>query len=96
VLEISNTGNGSDYVRFCKAAGVAPHPARMPEDLIRFFVRLLTDENDLVFDPFAGSNTTGAVAEGMKRRWLSVEQSMDYIIGSRGRFPTITVPPEKV
>jgi DNA modification methylase len=87
VLEISNTGNGSQYVRHCKAAGVPAHPARMPEDLIRFFLRLLTQEGDLVLDPFAGSNTTGAVSEAMGRQWIGVEQNMDYIVGSRGRFP---------
>ena len=41
------------------------HPARMPADLVEFFVKFVTDENDLVFDPFGGSNTTGAVAENL-------------------------------
>ena len=35
----------------------------MPEPLIEFFVKFLTDPGDVVFDPFAGSNTTGSVAE---------------------------------
>jgi hypothetical protein len=35
----------------------------MPPELAEFFIRFLTDENDLVLDPFAGSNTTGAVAQ---------------------------------
>jgi hypothetical protein len=30
-------------------------------ELPRFFIRFLTDPGDLVLDPFAGSNTTGAV-----------------------------------
>ena len=37
-------------------------------------------------DPFAGSNTTGAVAEGLGRSWLGVEAHLDYAKGSRGRF----------
>jgi DNA modification methylase len=35
----------------------------MPTEIAEFFIRFLTDPGDLVFDPFAGSNTTGAVAE---------------------------------
>ena len=36
--------------------------------------------------PFAGSNTTGAVAEALRRKWVSIEANRDYIRGSRGRF----------
>jgi DNA modification methylase len=45
----------------------------MPTDLVEFFIRFLTDTGDLVFDPFAGSNTTGAVAEALGRRWMTCE-----------------------
>jgi site-specific DNA-methyltransferase (cytosine-N4-specific) len=37
-------------------------------------------------DPFAGSNTTGAVAEDLKRRWLSIEKRWDYAGASVSRF----------
>ena len=62
------------------------HPARMPTELAEFFIRFLTDKNDLVFDPFGGSNTTGAAAEQMKRQWLTIEPQLDYIEGSKGRL----------
>jgi site-specific DNA-methyltransferase (cytosine-N4-specific) len=58
----------------------------MPELLVEFFIRFLTDENDVVLDPFAGSNTTGAVAERLKRRWLAIEASEAYVESSRLRF----------
>ena len=35
--------------------------------------KLVTKEGDLVMDPFAGSNTTGAVAQRLKRKWIGVE-----------------------
>jgi DNA modification methylase len=47
---------------------------RFPAALPKFFLKLLTDEGDLVLDPFAGSNTTGAVAEALHRRWIAVEK----------------------
>jgi site-specific DNA-methyltransferase (cytosine-N4-specific) len=68
-----NTESNSLYLRLCKRFGVRPHPARFPEALPEFFVKLLTGPGDLVVDFFAGSNTTGAVAEQLGRRWLSVD-----------------------
>jgi site-specific DNA-methyltransferase (cytosine-N4-specific) len=58
----------------------------MPSTLVEFFVKFLTDEGDTVLDPFAGSNTTGAVAQSLERRWLSVEADWTYATHSIGRF----------
>jgi DNA methylase len=86
VLTYANTAATDPYLAYCEKIGIDPHPARMHADVARFFVRLLTRSGGLVFDPFAGSNTTGAVAQGLKRRWLSLDRDADYLRGSRGRF----------
>ncbi|NDJ23514.1 site-specific DNA-methyltransferase [Nostoc sp. B(2019)] len=86
LLEIANTESNSTYLRQCKAAGVKPHPARFPQGFAEFFIKFLTDESDIVLDPFAGSNTTGFVAETLQRQWISFEINEDYVIGSRYRF----------
>lgn len=86
VIEVSNTVSTDAYRRFCNDNKLPIHPARMAPKLAEFFISFLTDEIDLVLDPFAGSNTTGAVAEDLNRQWLSVEPNLDYIKGSRGRF----------
>ena len=86
LLEIANTESNSAYLRRCKAAGIKPHPARFPQGFAEFFIKFLTDEGDIVLDPFAGSNTTGFVAEILQRQWISFEINEDYIIGSRYRF----------
>jgi site-specific DNA-methyltransferase (cytosine-N4-specific) len=39
---------------------------------------MLTEPGDIVLDMFSGSNTTGAVAERLNRRWLAFEISRDY------------------
>jgi site-specific DNA-methyltransferase (cytosine-N4-specific) len=54
--------------------------------LPEFFIRLLTDPGDLVVDIFAGSNTTGMVAESEGRRWLAFELNRDYVAASVLRF----------
>ena len=86
VLPIANTANRSTYHQRCKEREVARHPAAMPDALVRFFVQFLTEPGDLVLDPFAGSNTTGAVAEELGRRWVSLEANPDYAEMSRVRF----------
>ena len=44
-----------------------------PERLIKRVLELATNPGDLVLDSFAGSGTTGAVAQKMGRRWIMVE-----------------------
>jgi adenine-specific DNA-methyltransferase len=44
-----------------------------PERLLERVLRLSTTEGDWVLDSFAGSGTTGAVAQKMGRRWIMVE-----------------------
>src|SRR5262249_50142471 len=45
-----------------------------------------TDEGDILLDPVAGSNTTGAVAERLERRWNAVERVEEYLRSSKFRF----------
>ncbi len=86
LLKVANTLSSDDYRKFCVEHGVPVHPARMPSTLVEFFVKFLTDEGDIVLDPFAGSNTTGAVAQTLHRRWLSVEAEWRYAAHSISRF----------
>ena len=58
----------------------------MPLELASFFIEFLTDEGDIVLDPFGGSNTTGFCAERAKRKWISIEANEDYGKQSMIRF----------
>jgi len=86
VFICGNNDSNGHYLSRCKKAGVKPHPARFPVQLPTFFVKLLTDKDDLVVDPFAGSNTTGKACEDLGRRWLALELRRDYLDASRFRF----------
>jgi site-specific DNA-methyltransferase (cytosine-N4-specific) len=86
MLKFGNNAANDAYTIRCKERGIKIHPARFPSALPEFFLKLLTDEGDLVYDPFAGSNTTGAVAEKLARRWLASESVEEYLKGSKFRF----------
>ena len=70
-------------------AKIKVHPARMSPVIPEFFIKFLTNEKDIVLDPFAGSNTTGNVAEILKRKWLSVEKDETFASSSIVKFNNI-------
>ena len=96
VISASNTASNDYYQRRCKEEGIKPHPARFPQALPEFVIGLCTEPGDLVLDPFAGSNTTGRVAETLDRRWLAFELDENYIQTSQFRFeidaPLVVTP----
>src|ERR1700687_4137151 len=89
MLKMGNNAANDAYTRRCKEGGTKIHPARFPAALPKFFIKLLTQEGDLVIDPFAGSNTTGAVAESLKRRWIACEAVEEYLKASTFRFEVV-------
>jgi DNA modification methylase len=86
LLTIPNSESNGAYLAGCKAVGTRGHPARFPARLPEFFIRFLTNPGDLVVDIFAGSNTTGQVAEAEGRQWIAMELEREYIASSAFRF----------
>lgn len=86
VIIAANTASKDIYLKQCKANDVEIHPARMAPAIPEFFIKFLTHEDDVVLDCFGGSNTTGAIAEKLNRRWITVELDPIYYRGSQFRF----------
>ena len=86
VITAANTRSNDPYLEYCKKNGLRLHPARMPDKIANFFISFLTDPDDVVLDPFAGSNVTGAVAESLRRRWICIESDPEYAEASKSRF----------
>ncbi len=89
LLKLGNNAANDVYTIRCKEAGVKIHPARFPAAIPDFFVKFLTAEGEVVLDPFAGSNTTGAVAEKLRRRWIVCDTVAEYLDASKFRFDII-------
>ena len=70
----SEAGNNHEAREEAKAANPEdPFSTPKPEKLLKRILELSTAPGDLVLDSFAGSGTTGAVAQKMGRRWVMVE-----------------------
>lgn len=86
LLSIPNSDSCDKYLKVCRSLNLKPHSARMPKKLVEFFVKSLTSEQDLVVDPFGGSNTTGFVAQSLNRRWTTIDNNKHFIGTSLFRF----------
>ncbi len=86
VLELGNNESNSVYMLKSKENGKKAHPARFPSRFPEFFIKFLTDEGDTVFEPFAGSNMTGYMAEQLERKWIACEINEAYMKNSMLRF----------
>ena len=62
------------------------HPCQFPVGLVVRLVRALSNEDEIVFDPFAGSCSTAVAALSQKRRFIGCELNKDYVKISRKRI----------
>lgn len=62
------------------------HGAMQPTAIADFFIRFLSQPDDLVVDPFGGTIRTGLAAERVGRRWLVTEWILEYLRGAAELF----------
>jgi len=68
----------NNVLHLAAEAGNKSHSAAYPEKLPEFFIKLFTQSNDLVYDPFMGSGTTAKVAIDLNRNFVGSEISEEY------------------
>jgi site-specific DNA-methyltransferase (adenine-specific) len=62
------------------------HQTQKPIALMELLVRLFSDKNELILDPFAGSGTIGVAAIRLGRRFLGWETNREYAEIARKRL----------
>jgi DNA modification methylase len=74
----SDTVRPSNVITGSSSNANIGHPAVYPLYLPEFFIKLMTESNDVVLDPFMGSGTTGAAAKNLNRNFIGIELDQDY------------------
>ena len=62
------------------------HSAAFPIDLPKWFIRLLTDPDDIVLDPFIGSGTTALAAIQLGRNYIGIDTKREFVEISKSRI----------
>lgn len=61
------------------------HPTQKPLALLTRIIMASTQQGEWVLDPFCGSSTTGIAANLLNRRFLGIEQELNFIDMGRNR-----------
>jgi len=71
-------GTADSAKRYLKSLfpNLVPFETPKPEQLAARIIHIASNPGDLVLDIYAGSGTTAAVSQKMKRRWLTVEKEV--------------------
>ena len=70
--------------------GQGKHPAQKPLELVSRCIQACTVVDDIIFDPFSGSGTTGVAALSMNRKFVGIENNAEYVDLSIRRLSNIT------
>ncbi len=62
------------------------HPTQKPEKLIAKLILASSRPDDIVLDPFLGSGTSAVVARKLGRRYIGIEQNLEYCCWSLKRL----------
>ena len=86
VWEIPATGGAE---RLKDDQGDKLHSTQKPEELLKRIIMASSKPGDVVFDPFMGSGTTGAMAKYLRREWFGIEREARYVEAARKRIDVV-------
>ena len=66
-------------------------PTQKPVKLLQRVIELVTNENDIVLDPFCGSGTTCVAAKSLNRKFIGIDKNPDAISLSNKRLSEMII-----
>lgn len=67
------------------------HPTQKPIKVMEWIIKRLTNENDTILDPFAGSGSTGVAALNLNRKFIGIELDKNYFNMAKERIESICI-----
>jgi site-specific DNA-methyltransferase (adenine-specific) len=68
------------------------HPTEKPIELIKKYIKVGSNENDIILDPFGGSCTTAVACKQLKRNYICIEKEEKYVNICHERLAGTTSP----
>ncbi len=65
------------------------HPTQKPVGLLKHFIKIASNEDDTILDPFMGVGSTGVASLRMKRKFIGVEIDKEYYDAAQERLDSI-------
>jgi site-specific DNA-methyltransferase (adenine-specific)/modification methylase len=72
------------------------HPTQKPVKLLKHLIKIASNENDIVLDPFMGVGSTGIAAIEMNRRFIGIELEKGYFEAAKKRLQSIEINQKEV
>ena len=81
-------GNQNNYIIMSFVCGreKVNHPTQKPINLMKHFIKLFTNEGDIVLDIFLGSGASAIAAKHLGRRYIGCDINKEYCIGAENRL----------
>lgn len=86
---INNVGSKTVH-EFDNIIGNKVHPTEKPVELMMYYIKNSTCENDIVLDPFMGSGSTGVAAKKLYRKFIGIELDEKYFEIAKKRIEEVT------
>ena len=67
------------------------HPAQKPLKVLKHIIKIASNEEDTVFDPFMGVGSTGVAALELGRKFIGFEIQKDYYEASKVRLDGVKI-----
>ena len=80
----------TNVLHLATECGNRGHSAAFPVEIPKWFIKLFTQANDVVLDPFVGSGTTAVACEELNRRFIGIEVKPEYCQIARDRLQGTT------
>jgi len=74
---VSNSVSGKEKTK---------HPTQKPINLMELLIKIHTNENDIILDPFMGSGTTGVACKNLNRKFIGIEKDEAYFNIAKDRI----------